>query len=98
MGVFRLELLDGAMEVVAFPDAFREYGVHLQDAAPVMVCGESCKRTTRLRIKAQEIYPLKDMHKIFAERLSVHVPAASLDDAKLWKIKEMLRGIPARRP
>ena len=30
MGVFRLEHLDGSVEVVAFPDAFREYGVHLQ--------------------------------------------------------------------
>ncbi|MBU1694608.1 MAG: DNA polymerase III subunit alpha [Verrucomicrobia bacterium] len=97
MGVFRLELLDGAVEVVAFPDAYREYGVHLQEAAPIMVCG-FLEKGDQIKLKAQEIYPLKDVHKVFAERVSVHVPAAGLDDAKLWKIKELLARHPGQTP
>ncbi|HOW96563.1 MAG TPA: DNA polymerase III subunit alpha [Kiritimatiellia bacterium] len=97
MGVFRLELLDGAVEAVAFPEAFREYGVHLQDAAPVMLCGV-VKKGDQTKIEVQEIYPLKDVHRMFAERLSVHVSAAGLDDAKLWKIKELLARHPGPTP
>ena len=89
-GVFRLEHLNGSVEVVAFPDTYREFGVYLQEAAPVMVCGEVSKEEQGVRIKAYEIYPLKEVHRYFTERISVHLPAAGLDDGKLLKVKEIL--------
>ncbi len=98
MAVFDLEHLDGTLEVVVFPDAFRDYEVHLKDAAAVMVCGELSKDEEQMRIKAWEIYPLKDVHRQFAERVSIHIPAANLEDAKLWKIKELLAKHPGDTP
>ena len=98
MGVFRLEHLDGVVEVIAFPDAFREYGVYLSDAAPVMVCGEFTREDEQTRIKASEIYPLKDVHRHFTDRVSIHVPAANLDEARLLKIKELVASNPGNTP
>ncbi len=100
MAVFRLEDLDGFVDVVAFPDAYRDFGVHLQDSAPVMVCGEAStdEQNGQIRIKAYEIYPLKEAHRFFAETVSIHVPAANLEDDRLWKLKELLGRHPGETP
>ena len=97
MAVFRLELLDGAVEGVAFPEAFREYGVHLRDEAPIMACG-MLKKDEQIKIEVHEIYPLKDVHQFFAERISLHIPSAGLDDHRLLQIKELLARFPGRTP
>jgi DNA polymerase-3 subunit alpha len=98
MAVFRLEHLDGATEVIVFPSAFEDYGVYLQDEAPVMVCGELSKDQDQLKIKAAEIYPLKDVHKYFTDRVSIHIPASELEESKLWAIKELLGRHPGDTP
>jgi DNA polymerase-3 subunit alpha len=98
MGVFRLEHLDGAMEVVVFPDAFQQYGVYLKDEAPVLVCGEVRKDEQQARIVAAEIYPLPDAHKFFAEKVSVHIPLAQTDETKLKDLKQILRRHPGETP
>ena len=98
MAVFRLEYLDGAIDVVVFPSTFEDFGVYLQDEAPVMVCGELAKEQDQLRIKAAEIYPLKDVHKYFTDRVSIHIPASELEESKLWTIKEILGRYPGDTP
>jgi DNA polymerase III subunit alpha len=98
MAVFRLELLDGSIEVIVFPSSFEEYGVYLQDEMPVMVCGELSKDQDQLKIKAAEIYPLKDAHKYFTDRVSIHIPASELEDSKLWTLKELLGRHPGDTP
>jgi DNA polymerase III subunit alpha len=97
MGVFRLEHLSGAVEVVVFPDAFRDFGVHLKDEAPVLVCGE-VRRDDQVKIHAAEIYPLAEAHRYFAEKLSVHMPAARADEAIFRELKQILRGHPGETP
>jgi DNA polymerase III subunit alpha len=94
---FRLEYLDGAVDVIAFPDTFREYGVYLHESAPVMVCGELAKGD-KLEVRAREVYPLKEAHRHFAVKVSIHVPAANLEDARLWKVKEILNKYPGDTP
>lgn len=95
--VFKLEDLNASVEVVVFPDAYREYGVFLQNEAPVMVCGEFAKDDER-RLKGYEIYPLKDVHRHFAELVSIHVSAASLEDSKLNQLREILSRHPGDTP
>ena len=98
MAVFRLEHLDGSIEVIVFPSSFEDYGVYLQDETPVMVCGELSKDQDQLKIKAAEIYPLKDAHKYFADRVSIHIPASEFEESKLWTIKELLSRHPGDTP
>jgi DNA polymerase-3 subunit alpha len=98
MGTFRLETLDGSIEVVAFPDAFRDYGVHLRDEAPVLVCGTFKKDDEQFKIEANEVYPLPDAYKHFAEKVSIHLPHARCDDEKFRGLKNVLRQHPGETP
>ncbi|MFH0909644.1 MAG: DNA polymerase III subunit alpha [bacterium] len=98
MGVFRLEHLDGSIEVVAFPDAFNDYGVYLRDEAPVLVCGDIRKEEQQARIIASEIYPLPDAHKYFAEKVSIHMPLAQTSDEKFRDLKQIMRKHPGETP
>jgi DNA polymerase-3 subunit alpha len=97
MATFRLERTDGALAAVAFPDCFREYGVHLWEDAPVMLCGE-VSRDDVLKIKVNEIYLLEEVHRHFTERVGIHVPAATLQDAKLEALRDVLRRYPGDIP
>ena len=93
MGTFRLETLDFAIDAVAFPEAFREYGVYLQENAPIMICGERGAED-ELKVVAVEIYPLFDVPRIFAQKLGIHIPIASFSDEKLLFVREQLRSNP----
>ena len=62
-----------------------------------MVCGEFAKDDER-RLKGYEIYPLKDVHRHFAELVSIHVSAASLEDSKLNQLREILSRHPGDTP
>jgi DNA polymerase-3 subunit alpha len=92
-GTFRLEDVTGAIDVVAFPEAYRNYGLFLQENAPVMVCGE-LTQDRELRITAREIHPLKDVPAKFTTHLSLHVSVGNADEAHLGKIREILAAHP----
>lgn len=99
MAIFRLEGLEGSVETVAFPETFRNHGVHLREDAPVMVCGEvSQSENDRLKIIATEIYPLGEVHNHFTKQVSIHLSAAHLEDATLDQIKNSIRLHPGDIP
>ncbi len=99
MGVFLLEQLDGMAEVVVFPATFAEFGVYLREEAPVMVCGEAINEEGGLKMYASEIYPLPEVHKHFARKVSIHLAAARADDHQaLREIRQVLRSNPGETP
>jgi DNA polymerase-3 subunit alpha len=95
--IFQLETLEGSLEVVAFPQVYREYGIYLEENAPVFVCGELDK-SEQLKIRAAEIYPLRDIHRHFTNKISLHVPAVSIDDERLSRIQQILGKHPGETP
>ncbi len=97
MAIFQLERLDGNIEVVAFPDAFQEYGVHLKDEAPVLICGEK-QEGDQPKMQAQEIYPLAEAYKYFATKVSIHLTSARADENIFGQIKAILRAHPGGVP
>ena len=97
MGVFRLETLDCPVNVVAFPETFQQFGVYLNEEAPIMVGGELCHEDPP-KLIAMEIYPLKDIPLAFTNMISIHLPGAHLEDEKLEKIKGILQRHPGRIP
>ncbi len=98
MGTFRLETLDGSMEAVAFPDAFRECGVYLKDEAPVLVCGTLKKDEGQYKMEVNEIYPLNEVHKHFAQKVSIHLSASKCGDDNFRSLKQILRQYPGETP
>jgi DNA polymerase-3 subunit alpha len=96
MAVLRLEDLDGNVEVVVYPEAYQEYkGVLVADRA-IMLCGDVKHEENEVKIIASEIYPLEDAPKLFAERLSIHLPAGHLTDELLLQLRGLLEAHPGR--
>ncbi len=98
MAVFRLEDLDGSVEVVAFPDAYREYGAAIGADRTVMVCGEIRREESETRLIAYEVYPLEDAPTLYAERISVHLQGSHASEGLLGSIRDLLRLNPGRTP
>ncbi len=94
MGVFRLETLEGSIEAVAFPQTFTQYAVHLRDEAPVLVCAEVKVKEDVRRLVVNEIYPLDEAHKYFAQKVSLHIPAAQATEENLRSARQILRAHP----
>jgi DNA polymerase-3 subunit alpha len=97
MAVFRLEHLEGWLDVVVFPSAYTAYGVLLREDAPLLVCGDF-EKADALKIKASEIYPLGEAYKHFAQKVSIHLPAARCEDDKFRELKNILRNHPGDTP
>ncbi|MBU0677026.1 MAG: DNA polymerase III subunit alpha [Verrucomicrobia bacterium] len=97
MATFRLEGLDGDIDVVAFPDPFEEYGVYLKDNAPIMVCGD-LEMGDRVSIKAKEVYPLECVPGLFTKTIGIHVSAATVDDEQLQAVRNIVKKYPGDVP
>lgn len=98
MCTFRLETLDGAVNVVVFPAAYEQYAVLLREEAPVLVCGEISRDGDELDIRADEIYPLADAHRFFAQKLSLHVPESRATNEVFAAVRQILRAHPGQVP
>lgn len=98
MAVLQLEDLDGNVEVVVFPDTYRQYAAHLQKDRAILLCGEVSKKDDELTLRAVEIYPLEESPMHFTERLSIHIPATNVGDEKLNGLKEILARYPGPVP
>jgi len=98
MAVFKLEGLDGALEVTVFPDVYEKYASRLIPDAPVLVCGEVDRESKSPKLIAREIHSLDEAPERFAERVSVHIPAVRASTARLEKLREIIAGHPGATP
>jgi DNA polymerase III subunit alpha len=97
MAVLRIEDLDGSVEVIVYPEAYREYAAVLAPEQAVLLCGE-VRQEEEPKMIAAEIYPLVEAPAMFAERVSLHVAAAHMDASILAQVKDVLRLHPGRTP
>ena len=98
MAVLRLEDLDGSVEVVVFPDTYREFSQFLKPNTAILLCGSVSKKDEVSTIRAMEIYPLENAPRYFADRLSLHIPATSVEAGKLAGVREILAKYPGPVP
>ena len=98
MAILQLESLDGSVEVLVFPEAYQKYGLHVAQDSAVLVCGEVSMRDAQPKIIAQEVYPLDDAPRHFAQRVSLHLPATQTNDDRLAGITRILRAHPGTTP
>ncbi len=73
MASFRLEGLEGAVDVVVYPDTYETYMRFLEEDATVLVCGQLDKER-EVKIKAQEIYDLGEAPDHFGKLVYIHIP------------------------
>ena len=98
MAIVQLEDLDGCIEVLVFPEAYQKYGVHVQQDAAVLVCGEVSRRDDEPKLIAQEIYPLADAPRYFCQQAGHPCPHRDDRGRQVEAIKETLSLHPGNTP
>ncbi|OGV57664.1 MAG: DNA polymerase III subunit alpha [Lentisphaerae bacterium RIFOXYA12_FULL_48_11] len=93
-----IEDLDGSMEVLVFPETYEKYQARIIKDSAIMVCGDVSKREEPPKLVAQEIYPLAEIPRHFATKLSIHLPVSTTEQQKMEKLKNMLRLHPGLTP
>ena len=98
MAILQIEDLEGSIEVLVFPEAYRKYGDVITPEAAVLVCGDATNGEETPKLMAHEVYPLDEAPRHFAERLSIHVPVAHSEQGHLDAVRELLRLHPGKTP
>ncbi len=98
MAIIQLEDMDGSVEVVAFPEEFQRYRDCILKDAPLLVCGEVSMRDGKPKLTVQELYPLQDAPRHFAERLGVHLTAQTATGDTMGGIRKRLEAHPGLTP
>jgi DNA polymerase-3 subunit alpha len=98
MAVFDLEDLQGSVEVVVFPELFRNRQSLLNPDHPIVVRGKAELEDGRWRIIAEEIAPLAGAAERRATRLVLSVDASSFPRDRVERIQALLRDHPGECP
>ncbi len=98
MASIQVEDLEGSIEVMVFSDSYAKYGMLLEDDAAILICGEVGARNNILQLAADEIYPLGDAPKYFAQQVRIHIPVTYAEQGKMGKIKDIVRIHPGTTP
>jgi DNA polymerase-3 subunit alpha len=97
MAVFHLEDLEGAVEVIVFPETYGHHKGLLQDDAALMVTGNVEIAEEQRRIIAESLLPL-DRAEEKAREVVIAVPPAGLADSEVGKMRDLLKGRPGPCP
>lgn len=90
MAILTLEDLDGAVEVLVFPEAHAKCVQHLKADAPVFVTGVVNLREDKPKIFADQVIPLTDVPKRFTKAMHIRLSMTTATGAMLDKIHDLL--------
>jgi DNA polymerase-3 subunit alpha len=95
MAVFVLEDLESSIEVTLFPRTLQEHGYKLADDLVVAVRGRLDRRDeARVNLICQGIDVLEGLESGPAPTITLRLPATSLDELKIQRLKRILRDHP----
>jgi DNA polymerase III subunit alpha len=95
MAVFVLEDLESAVEVTLFPRTLTEQGYKLADDVIVAVRGRLDRRDeSRITVIGQTIDVLEGLESGPAPAITLRLPATSLDELRIQRLKRILRDHP----
>jgi DNA polymerase-3 subunit alpha len=95
MCVFMLEDAGGSLEVVVFPDAFRQYGNLAESGKMVLVKGRFERDDESARLLAAEILPIELVRERLAKLVAIRLSTPPHDKAtfeRLWDVLSHHRG------
>ncbi|OFW02972.1 MAG: DNA polymerase III subunit alpha [Acidobacteria bacterium RIFCSPLOWO2_02_FULL_68_18] len=95
MCVFTLEDAQGSLEVVVFPDAFRQSGHLVEEGRMVLVKGRWERDEETTRVLASEVAPIESIRERLAASVSITVSAPQHDRdtfLRLWDVLMQHKG------
>jgi DNA polymerase-3 subunit alpha len=95
MSVFMLEDKDGSLEVIVFPEAFKQYGHLGENGNTVVVKGKFERDDESARLVASEIMPIELVREKLATSVAIRLSTPPHDRAtfeKLWDVFAQHKG------
>ena len=85
---------------MAFPEAYAQFGIHLQPDAAVMLCGSVRKDAGggANALTVDEVYPIDETPARFTLSLSLHVNVGTWTEARMNELKDVIRRHPGSTP
>jgi DNA polymerase III subunit alpha len=91
MAIVTLEDLDGAVEVLVFPESYARFGQSLKTDSAIFLCGTINLRDDKPKIFAEQIIPLGDVPKKFTKAVHIRISAGTAEDSTLSSVQAVLR-------
>jgi DNA polymerase III subunit alpha len=91
MAILVVEDLDGAAEVVVFPEAYAKCGQNLKPDEAIFICGSVTLREDKPKLYADNILPLSEVPKRFTKAVHLRVPTTAINNATLEQVREILQ-------
>ncbi len=98
MAIVTLEDLEGSMDLLVFPRAFKECGHHLQKDAILFFRGNLDKKEQTPKLLVNEITPLTEAHKKFTRSIHVRIVTSQSQEGTLKNLQEILSKYPGPTP
>jgi DNA polymerase-3 subunit alpha len=86
----RLEDLEGLAEVLVFPKTYESCQRLLENDRAVLVSGRLEIEEERIRVAAESVAPLEDLHERRAEAVQIRLDAAELEEDLVGRIRRVL--------
>jgi DNA polymerase-3 subunit alpha len=98
MAILKLEDLDGAVEVLVFPEAFRQTGKQIRIGRVVFVKGKLNLRDEEPKVIANDIIPIEEVAEKYTSKVEIDLFTAGLEDQRLGELKSILLRHPGKVP
>ena len=87
-----IEDLDGAVDLVVFPDAYEKVKAMFVADAMVVIQGRLSGRNGRQSLRVEQVLSMEHARETLADALNVKLPAEMLDAEPLGHLKSLLEG------
>ena len=98
MAIVTLEDLEGTMDLLVFPRAFKECGHYLVKDAILFFRGNLDKKEQTPKLLVNEITPLAEAHKKFTRSIHVRIVTSKTQENTLKNLQEILSQYPGPTP
>ncbi len=98
MAIVTLEDLEGTLDCLVFPKAFKQVGHHLVKDAILFLKGNLDKKEQDARLLVNEITPVQEMHRKFTRSIHLRLATAGLEENLLKSLQETLSQYPGDIP
>ncbi len=98
MAIITIEDLEGSMEALIFPRAYKECGQHLQKDAILFFKGNIDKKEQTPKLLVNEITPLAEAHKKFTRSIHVRIVTSGAQENTLKSLQDILSQHPGSTP
>lgn len=98
MATFILEDLSGRLEVVAFPEAYKNSSHSLRDGQLVFIKGKVMREEEASRVSLSQIMPLTEAFEKLARRVIIRILMPGLEASVLAELKNILENFEGKCP